>query len=67
MINECLIKYLFSLGLVTKESKDEMIKSFNNSKDSLKEKISQDEMNRIRETLKLSRFEYGFYLPCEHF
>ena len=41
MINECLLKYLSSLGLVTNESKDEMIKSFNNGGDSLKEKLSQ--------------------------
>lgn len=55
-LTAALSKYLEFLGVKesgkTQKSKGE--------KDSLKEKISQDEMNRIRETLKLSRFEYGF-------
>lgn len=55
-LTAALSKYLEFLGL--KESgKTQKSKG---KKHSLKEKISQDEMNRIRETLKLSRFEYGF-------
>lgn len=55
-LTAALSKYLEFLGVKesgkTQKSKGE--------KDSLKEEISQNEMNRIRETLKLSRFEYGF-------
>ena len=55
-LTAALSKYLEFLGV--KESGK--LQKSKGEKDSLKEKISQDEMNRIRETLKLSRFEYGF-------
>lgn len=55
-LTAALSKYLEFLGV--KESGK--IQKPKGEMDSLKEKISQDEMNRIRETLKLSRFEYGF-------
>lgn len=55
-LTAALSKYLEFLGV--KESGK--IQNLKGEKDYLKEKISQNEMNRIRETLKLSRFEYGF-------
>ena len=55
-LTAALSKYLEFLG-VKESGKTQNLKG---EKDYLKEKISQNEMNRIRETLKLSRFEYGF-------
>lgn len=55
-LTAALAKYLEFLGL--KEGR-----SFHKSKaeeGSMQEEISQDELDRIRETLKLPRFEYGF-------
>lgn len=55
-LTAALSKYLEFLG-VKESGKTQNLKG---EKDYLKEKISQNEMNRIRETLKLSRFEYDF-------
>lgn len=51
-----LAKYLEFLGL--KEGR--RVQKSKVEKVSLREKVSQDELNRIRKTLKLPRFEYGF-------
>ena len=55
-LTAALAKYLEFLGL--KEGR--RVQKSKAEKASLQEKVSQDELDRIRETLKLPRFEYGF-------
>lgn len=55
-LTAALAKYLEFLGL--KEGR--RVQKSKAEKVSPQEKVSQDELDRIRETLKLPRFEYGF-------
>lgn len=55
-LTAALAKYLEFLGL----KEDRRVQKSKAEKVSSQEKVSQDELERIRETLKLPRFEYGF-------